>query len=311
MEEYLLQKVGKKQIFFFLWQNQNTVVIGKNQNPWKECCFSLLEKEGGKLARRISGGGAVFHDTGNLNFSFLVDREMYDLSRQLEVILGAIRSLGIEAEFQGRNDLLAQGKKFSGNAFCFKPESALHHGTILVSADMNKLTRYLQVSPEKIRSKGIDSVRSRVVNLSELKPGLTIELISESLMASFQKIYGNDFSFYEDGMVEEEEIQALYAKYSSWEWRYGEAPHFDIEISHAFSWGFLDMCFQVSNAKIVQAIAYSDAMDEAFIQKLSEILKGCKLHANSIKECIQIFPWGEECKEMAQEIASWIEKKEF
>ncbi len=311
MEEYLLQKVEKQQILFFLWQNENTVVIGKNQNPWKECSFTLLEKEGGKLARRISGGGAVFHDTGNLNFSFLVDKDMYNLSKQLEVILGAVRSLGIEAQFQGRNDLIAQGKKFSGNAFCFRTQSALHHGTILLSADMSKLTRYLQVSPEKIRSKGIDSVRSRVVNLTEFKKDLTVDLMTQSLMASFEKIYGSNATLYQENSIAREDIEPFYQKQSSWEWRYGEAPHFDIELSNTFSWGSIDVCLKVNNARISQSIVYSDAMDEAFIQAIGEILKGCKLHAQDITKCIQDFPWEKEKREMAQEIALWLEKKEF
>lgn len=107
LEEYLLQKAGEGEIILYLWQNQNTVVIGRNQNAWKECRYQLLEREGGKLARRLSGGGAVFHDTGNLNFTFIMDKKLYNLEKQLEVILSAVRSLGIEAGFSGRNDLEA------------------------------------------------------------------------------------------------------------------------------------------------------------------------------------------------------------
>ena len=117
------------------------------------------------MARRSSGGGAVFHDTGNLNFSFLVDKRFYDVNKQLEVVLGAVNDMGIKAVFSGRNDLTVDDKKFSGNAFCIRKKSALHHGTILISASMEKLTRYLEVSEDKIRSKGIESIRSRVVNL--------------------------------------------------------------------------------------------------------------------------------------------------
>jgi lipoate-protein ligase A len=190
LEEHILLNLPPETCVLYLYQNENTVVIGKNQNAWKECRHALLESEGGKLARRISGGGAVFHDMGNLNFSFIVDKNEYDLHRQLSVILEAVRSLGIEAEFSGRNDILSEGAKFSGNAFCYKKTSAFHHGTILINADMTRLARYLSVSQDKIVSKGVESVRARVCNLKERNPEITVEKVKDALYESFEKIYG-------------------------------------------------------------------------------------------------------------------------
>ena len=143
LEEALLSRVGEGELILYLWQNARTVVIGRNQNPWKECRTALLAKEGGHLARRLSGGGAVFHDLGNLNFTFLMSAEDYDLPRQLTVIERACQSLGIPAQRSGRNDLLAEGRKFSGNAFYKHNGKAYHHGTLMVDVDLEKVQRYL------------------------------------------------------------------------------------------------------------------------------------------------------------------------
>ncbi len=311
-EEYLLDHVEKGECILYLWQNQNTVVIGKNQNPWRECRTELLEEEGGKLARRLSGGGAVFHDLGNLNFTFVVDRQAYDLHRQLEVILSAVRKSGIPAEFSGRNDLVAGGRKFSGNAFCFRKNSAYHHGTIMVSADMDKLTRYLQVSREKMQSKGVQSVQSRVVNLSEYQPSLTIDGMVELLMESFREIYGGNppISYDEEGM-DVEVLNRLNEKYASWEWRYGESPKFDIRLETRFPWGGIEMGLNLKNGKVEKASVYSDAMDEEFIGMLPEALKGSTFHSHSLGEAVRRISGDPNHGQMVEDIAQWLENKEF
>ena len=170
LEEMLLTHVPKESCILYLWQNQKTVVIGKNQNAWKECRFQELEADGGHLARRLSGGGAVFHDLGNLNFTFLIPSSDYDLSKQMSVILEAVRSLGIDAQKSGRNDVTVDGKKFSGNAFCQKGGNSYHHGTLMLRVDTQKVARYLNVSEKKLRSKGVSSVTSRVCNLCDFIP---------------------------------------------------------------------------------------------------------------------------------------------
>ncbi|MGC4020145.1 MAG: lipoate--protein ligase [Muricomes sp.] len=179
VEEYLLNQCKENQCILYLWQNRRTIVIGRNQNAWKECLVEKLENEGGHLVRRLSGGGAVYHDTGNLNFTFLVRKENYDVDRQLEVILKAVRKLGVHAEKSGRNDILAEGKKFSGNAFYEKSGRCYHHGTLMLNVDIGDLSKYLTVSKEKLQSKGVDSVKSRVTNLKEFAPDITLDALKK------------------------------------------------------------------------------------------------------------------------------------
>jgi len=320
VEEYLLDTVEPGQCILYLWQNQNTVVIGRNQNPWRECRTELLENEGGKLARRLSGGGAVFHDTGNLNFTFVVSRELFDLDKQLGVILNAVKALGIKAEKTGRNDLTAAGRKFSGNAFCFRKNSAYHHGTILVSTDFNKLTKYLQVSAEKMNAKGVQSVQSRVINLSELKPGLAVNDVVEAMINTFRDSYNSAApveSCVRNGAENRETLEELYAKYSSWKWRYGEAPDFDVEIGRRFDWGEVQLVFSLEDGIVSKSTIYSDALDGEYIERLSGIFDGCPFHSVQLAkrlrdETMDSGYFGYETrKAMTEDLARWIEEKSF
>ncbi|MBO7406799.1 MAG: lipoate--protein ligase, partial [Clostridia bacterium] len=187
LEDLLFKRTENSgAIIMYLWQNQNTVVIGKSQNAWREVRTELLEQEGGTLVRRTSGGGAVFHDLGNLCFTFIAPRDEYEKINWRELIAQAVRSIGIDAEVNGRNDIVTgDGRKFSGNAFRFTRHAGLMHGTLLVDADLDKMGRYLNVSPAKLEAKGVSSVRSRVVNLKELSLALTIPALSDRLIEAF------------------------------------------------------------------------------------------------------------------------------
>lgn len=187
---YFLENNKKGDVILYFYVNKNAVIIGRNQNAWKECSIANMDADGVQLVRRHSGGGAVFHDNGNLNFSFITDEKHYDLNRQMRVILNAVSKLGLKAELSGRNDITVDGKKFSGNAFSLAKGNRSHHGTILVNADLTKLSNYLCVSKEKMRSKGIDSVRARVCNLCELSSGLTVEAMRRLVIESFIEEYG-------------------------------------------------------------------------------------------------------------------------
>ncbi|MFW6266027.1 MAG: lipoate--protein ligase [Halanaerobiales bacterium] len=287
LEEKMLNNIGRGEVILYLWQNEHTVVIGRNQNAWKECrCRKLEDEDGGYLARRLSGGGAVFHDLGNLNFTFIMDRELYDLDQQLEVILEAVKRTGIDARFSGRNDLIADGRKFSGNAFYFTTQSAYHHGTILLDTDFSHMLDYLQVSEDKIKSKGVDSVRSRVVNLRELKPELKLDTIKTYLKESFHQIYGPQLEIEEEKYkpANRDDLKEIYEKYSSWDWRYGRSPDFDIELKNRFDWGGIEIGLTLQEGVIKDINIYSDAMDVELIDDIKEILKGTFFRREDIIE---------------------------
>ena len=221
LERYLTMHPKEGECILYLWQNRKTVVIGRNQNAWKECRADALTRDGGFLVRRLSGGGAVFHDLGNLNFTFCVRKENYDLARQLEVILRAVRKFGIQAEKTGRNDITVDGRKFSGNAFFESGDFCYHHGTIMVRVDTDRMTQYLNVPEDKLRSKGVASVRARVVNLSELCPEITVPLLSEKLRESFGEVYGLPVRTMSEEQLDGREIGEWAERFSSWDWIFG------------------------------------------------------------------------------------------
>lgn len=311
LEEVMMENIKDDEIVLYLYTHADTVVIGKNQNAWAECRHEKLFADGGKLARRPSGGGAVFHDIGNLNFSFVVSQKNYDLHRQLKVILEAVKSFGIDAEFSGRNDIVtSDGRKFSGNAFCFKKSGAFHHGTILIGADMTKLSKYLSVSKDKIESKGIKSVRSRVVNLDELSKNVTPEAMAVALKKSFEEEYGKTQPY-----PVTEKIQAEVDKYvlrnSSFEWLFGKSPQFDISIKNRFSFGEIEFLLKVDDGEISDALVYSDAMDVEFIEKLASRLTGIRFSSGSIIAAFKKGIYTDTQKEMLDELAEYIKERDY
>lgn len=233
-----------------------------------------LEHDGGFLARRMSGGGAVFHDLGNLNFTFLVREEDYDVGRQLDVIIRAVAKFGIYAERSGRNDILTDGKKFSGNAFFNSRGYCYHHGTLLLDVDMSNLSRYLNVSHAKLQSKGVSSVRSRVINLKELAPDMIIESLQNALVEAFGEVYGGTPQPFPAGRLNQEEVDNYEEKYTSWEWRLGRRLPFTTEYSTRFAWGDLTLQFCVEGGVIKEAMAYSDGMETNFIKAIGDALNG-------------------------------------
>ena len=287
LEEVLLDFLPQDCCILYLWQNAHTVVIGKNQNAWKECRTEQLSADGGHLVRRASGGGAVYHDLGNLNFTFLVSKEDYDVARQLSVIMQAVATFGIPTEISGRNDVLAAGRKFSGNAFLQRADKCSHHGTILLNVDMQSLGKYLRPSKEKLQAKGVESVESRVVNLTELCPQITVEKLKAALWPAFERVYGLPAERLSDGQLDGEKLAETTARYASWDWIYGKTFPFDLSFGKRFSWGEIEFSLSVEGGYIRNLRVFSDALDPYLPEKLELALQGKPVSQRSLRDALK------------------------
>jgi lipoate---protein ligase len=310
LEEALMEDVSPNEVVLYLWQNENTVVIGRNQNAWRECRWKELEESGGKLARRLSGGGAVFHDLGNLNFTFVMDRKLKDLYRQLRVLLNATKALGVDAEFSGRNDILADGRKFSGNAFHTRNNAYYHHGTLLVDVDFAKLGRILTVNETKLKAKGVTSVKSRVVNLKTLSDRITIDALKTELRIAFQAEYGGDSDEISPADVTAD-LSSLYDKYASWTWRYGRTPTFDVEIGKRFDWGIVDFGFNTDQGQIESCTVFSDAMDARLIQEIAARLEQIPYRFDSISAKLDELATSDDRQAIVDDLKGWLKEEQL
>ena len=242
---------------------------------------------GGRLVRRLSGGGAVYHDLGNLNFTFIMTKDNYDVERQLEVIIKAVNSLGIRAVKSGRNDITVDGRKFSGNAFYSIGGKCYHHGTILVDVDMPSLSKYLNVSKTKLISKGVDSVRKRVTNLKEYRPELSMDMLKNELLQAFRKTYGLELARIEDAEFSQDTIKAGIEKFSSWEWNFGRKIEFSDSLERRFDWGDIELQMVVESGIIKDCRVYSDALDTEIFEILPKLLIGCRFSAGEMEEVLR------------------------
>lgn len=217
IEEYLIGYSADMCVaILYLWQNHDTVVIGRNQCAYSECDLEYATSNGIRVVRRMTGGGAVYHDDGNINFSIILPLDLYDIERSTMVITDALGSLGINAVKTGRNDICLDGYKISGNAYYTNEYTGLHHGTILYRVDRERLGRVLNVSPKKLKSKGIKSVKSRVGDIVTLYPDVSPGDIEEAIRTSFMRIYSIDRL--NELMVDNVCIARLAEKYRSDEW---------------------------------------------------------------------------------------------
>lgn len=276
------------QPVIFLWRNSPTVVIGRHQNPWKECKVTDMEKAGVTLARRRSGGGAVYQDFGNSIFTFLSSKTDYSTERNFGLLQKAIDSLGVKTSFSGRNDVLIDGRKISGSAFKHTNDRSFHHGTILVDINKDDVERYLTVNKLKLQSKGVDSVRQRITNLTDFVPTVNHDLLCTALIREFCAAHGQDpLSTPVEDLVEHElmkidELRSIHDELSSWEWRFGHTPEFQYNMETRFPWGIIDLYITADKGVITSSKLYSDTLYPVFVDAVQRNLVGVPHNADGI-----------------------------
>lgn len=280
----------------YLWRPQRVVTIGRHQNPWKECMLAQMEQDGVSLARRRSGGGAVFQDPGCSVFTFIAPSSCFSIDRNLDIVIGALRRLGVEAEKKGRNDLTFQGRKISGSAFKHAPDRgvSLHHGTVLVDTDMRALQRYLTPDKRKLEAKGIASVGARVMNLREQFPTLDHDAICQAFLHEFSAVENNGKALPVE-MVDEEsvlaqqpELKAYRAELEDKEWRLGRTPDFSHKLETRIDGvAIFDVQMQVVGGKIEDIVVFSDALFPNVINEVMSALRGVEYGRRGIRQALE------------------------
>ncbi|MEL3973364.1 lipoate--protein ligase [Rossellomorea oryzaecorticis] len=290
IEEYALKNLDVNESYLLFYINEPSIIIGKNQNTIEEINTDYVEKEGLYVVRRLSGGGAVYHDLGNLNFSFITKDDgesFHNFQKFTEPVVKALNKLGVNAELSGRNDLLAEGRKISGNAQFSTKGRMFSHGTLLFDSEMENVVSALKVKKDKIESKGIKSIRSRVANISEFLPEkMTIEEFRSTLLD-----YIFDGSHVEEYVLTEEDWANIHElskeRYQNWEWNYGKSPKFNLQHSHRFPVGQIDVRLEVNKGSIENCKIYGDFFGVGNVEDVENKLTGTRYECKEIAQALE------------------------
>lgn len=289
MEEYVLKNLPAEESYFLFYINRPSIIVGKNQNTIEEVNQTYIDAHNIDVVRRISGGGAVYHDTGNLNFSFITDDDgnsFHNFQKFTEPIVQALQSLGVNAELTGRNDIQVGQAKISGNAMVKVKNRMFSHGTLMLNSDLDEVQNALKVNPAKIKSKGIKSVRKRVANIQEfLNDPLEIEEFKKIILKT---IFGEtEVEEYKLTDEDWENIEKLSNdKYRTWEWNYGRNPKYNFEREEKFEKGFVQIKFDVKRGKIEHAKIFGDFFGVGDVTDLENALVGCLHDFEHIEEAL-------------------------
>lgn len=291
IEEYALKNLDINETYLLFYINEPSIIIGKNQNTIEEINTEYVEENGIHVVRRLSGGGAVYHDLGNLNFSFITkdDGESFHNFRKFtEPVIEALHKLGVNAELSGRNDIVVGGRKISGNAQFSTRGRMFSHGTLMLDSEIDSVVSALKVKKDKIESKGIKSVRSRVANISEFLPEkISIEEFRSLLLKS---IFHDSKDIPQYHLTDEDwkNIHELSKqRYQNWDWNYGRSPKFNLQNSHRFPVGQIDIRLEVNKGIIENCKIYGDFFGVGDVSDIEQRLIGLRYEKNELEQGIE------------------------
>lgn len=288
LEEFVFTHCTQED-YLILWQNEKTVVVGQNQNAEAEIDRPYVDKHGIHVVRRTTGGGAVYHDLGNLNYSFITDagdEGLLTMERFTAPVVSALRWMGVPAERSGRNDILVEGKKVSGAAQRTGQNRILHHGTLLFDADLDAASAALRADPEKFQNKGTKSVRSRIGNI---RPYLRTDMDLPAFRTCLKRALVGDCP--ERLLFSPEEVEQILVlrdeKYRNWEWTFGRSPQFSLRRKRRWPGGGLEVCLSVREGRIAQVALYGDFLSLQPMKELLDVLQGCPFRPDAVAERLE------------------------
>lgn len=295
LEEYVLQNFGEEDTYLLFYINEPSIIIGRNQNSIEEINTDYVDGNGIKVVRRLSGGGAVYHDEGNLNFSFITKDDgesFHNFAKFTKPVVEALNHIGVPAELIGRNDLLVEGRKISGNAQFATKGRMFSHGTLMFDSEIEHLVAALNVKKEKIESKGIKSIRSRVANIAEfLEEKVTMDEFKELILRYIFDVEDvNDIPRYKLTEQDWENVHQISEdRYKKWEWNFGKSPSFNIKESHKFDSGLLDVRLDVKKGIIENCKIFGDFFGVGDVKDIEAGLSGVRHERRAIESSLEEF----------------------
>ncbi|TWM22572.1 Lipoate-protein ligase LplJ [Bacillus paralicheniformis] len=291
IEEYCLKHLDPEETYLLFYINQPSIIIGKNQNTIEEINTKYVDENGIIVVRRLSGGGAVYHDLGNLNFSFITKDDgnsFHNFKKFTEPVVAALQRLGVDAELSGRNDLMANGRKISGNAQFSTKGRMFSHGTLLFDSEIEHVVSALKVKKDKIESKGIKSIRSRVANISEFLDQKMTTVEFRTMLLRY--IFDTEGEIPEYKLTEKDwKIinQISKERYQNWDWNYGKSPKFNLQHSKRFQAGSVDIRLEVQKGVIRECKIFGDFFGVGDVSDIEEKLTGVQYERKAIEEALQ------------------------